>query len=73
MGPRDLQWLLALRLGVQLATVWFFVWGVVVLALTALVVSLLPASVSYGDSRPGRTAAGEQAPLIRRPTTANQP
>jgi type VI protein secretion system component VasK len=30
---RDLQWLLALRLGVQLATVWFFVWGVVVLAL----------------------------------------
>jgi hypothetical protein len=30
---RDLQWLLALRLGVQMATVWFFVWGVVVLAL----------------------------------------
>ncbi|HEY5040384.1 MAG TPA: hypothetical protein VIK53_00085 [Verrucomicrobiae bacterium] len=30
---RDLQRLLALRLGVQLATVWFFVWGVVVLAL----------------------------------------
>src|SRR5665213_1590019 len=30
---RDLQWLLALRLGVQLATVWFFIWGVVVLAL----------------------------------------
>jgi hypothetical protein len=30
---RDLQWLLALRFGVQLATVWFFVWGVVVLAL----------------------------------------
>ena len=30
---RDLQWLLALRLGVQIATVWFFVWGVVVLAL----------------------------------------
>ena len=30
---RDVQWLLALRLGVQLATVWFFVWGVVVLAL----------------------------------------
>ena len=33
---RDLQWLLALRLGVQLATVWFFVWGVVVLALRIL-------------------------------------
>ena len=30
---RDLQWLLALRLGVQMATVWLFVWGVVVLAL----------------------------------------
>ncbi|HEX3857867.1 MAG TPA: hypothetical protein VHY30_11295 [Verrucomicrobiae bacterium] len=30
---RDLQWLLALRLGVQLATAWFFAWGVVVLAL----------------------------------------
>src|SRR5476649_852166 len=30
---RDLQWLLTLRLGVQMATVWFFVWGVVVLAL----------------------------------------
>src|SRR5271170_844495 len=30
---RDLQWLLALRLGVQMATVWFFIWGVVVLAL----------------------------------------
>src|SRR5450432_2039806 len=30
---RNLQWLLALRLGVQMATVWFFVWGVVVLAL----------------------------------------
>jgi len=30
---RDLQWLLALRLSVQLATVWFFIWGVVVLAL----------------------------------------
>ena len=30
---RDLQWLLTLRLGVQLATVWFFVWGVVVLAM----------------------------------------
>jgi hypothetical protein len=30
---RDLQWLLALRLGVQLATLWFFVWGVIVLAL----------------------------------------
>ncbi len=30
---RDLQWLLALRLGVQMTTVWFFVWGVVVLAL----------------------------------------
>jgi hypothetical protein len=29
----DLQWLLALRRGVQMATVWFFVWGVVVLAL----------------------------------------
>ena len=28
-----MQWLLALRLGVQLATVWLFVWGVVVLAL----------------------------------------
>jgi hypothetical protein len=33
---RDLQWLLALRLGVQLATVWFFVWGVAVLALRSL-------------------------------------
>jgi hypothetical protein len=30
---RDLQWLLALRLGVQMATLWFFAWGVVVLAL----------------------------------------
>src|ERR1035437_7416427 len=30
---RDLQWLLRLRLGVQMTTVWFFVWGVVVLAL----------------------------------------
>jgi hypothetical protein len=30
---RDLQWLLTLRLGVQMATVWLFVWGVVVLAL----------------------------------------
>ena len=30
---RDLQWLLALRLGVQMVTVWFFVWGVAVLAL----------------------------------------
>jgi hypothetical protein len=30
---RDLQWLLALRLGVQMATVWLFAWGVVVLAL----------------------------------------
>jgi hypothetical protein len=30
---RELQRLLALRLGVQLATIWFFVWGVVVLAL----------------------------------------
>ena len=30
---RDLQWLLALRLGVQMATGWFFVWGVAVLAL----------------------------------------
>ena len=30
---RDLQWLLTLRLGVQSATVWFFVWGVAVLAL----------------------------------------
>jgi hypothetical protein len=30
---RDLQRLLALRLGVQMVTVWFFVWGVVILAL----------------------------------------
>jgi hypothetical protein len=30
---RNLQWLLTLRLAVQLATVWFFAWGVVVLAL----------------------------------------
>jgi hypothetical protein len=30
---RDLQWVLALRLGVQMATVWLFVWGVAVLAL----------------------------------------
>ncbi|HEV2319095.1 MAG TPA: hypothetical protein VGV18_05055 [Verrucomicrobiae bacterium] len=30
---RNLQWLLALRLAVQLATVWFFAWGVVILAL----------------------------------------
>src|SRR5580658_6709228 len=29
---RHLQWLLTLRLTVQFATVWFFVWGVVVLA-----------------------------------------
>ena len=32
-SARHLQWLLALRLGVQLSTVWFFVWGVVALAL----------------------------------------
>jgi hypothetical protein len=30
---RDLQWLLTLRSGVQMATVWFFVWGVAVLVL----------------------------------------
>jgi hypothetical protein len=30
---RDLQWLLTLRLGVQLTTVWFFVWGVAILVL----------------------------------------
>ena len=30
---RNLQWVLTLRLAVQLATVWFFAWGVVVLAL----------------------------------------
>ena len=30
---RNLQWLLTMRLAVQLATVWFFAWGVVVLAL----------------------------------------
>ncbi|HEY1789383.1 MAG TPA: hypothetical protein VGJ73_14585 [Verrucomicrobiae bacterium] len=30
---RNLQWLLTLRLAVQLATVWFFAWGVVILAL----------------------------------------
>jgi hypothetical protein len=30
---RDLQWVLSMRLGVQVATVWFFFWGVVVLAL----------------------------------------
>jgi hypothetical protein len=30
---RDLQWLLALRATVQMATVWFFVWGIVILAL----------------------------------------
>lgn len=30
---RQLQWLLTLRLGVQFATVWFFIWGIVVLAL----------------------------------------
>lgn len=30
---RDLQWLLAFRLWVQMVTVWFFVWGVAVLAL----------------------------------------
>jgi hypothetical protein len=30
---RDLQWLLTVRAGVQMATVWFFAWGVVVLAL----------------------------------------
>jgi hypothetical protein len=30
---RNLQWLLTLRLAVQLATVWLFIWGVVVLAL----------------------------------------
>jgi len=33
---RDLQLLLALRLGVQMVTVWFFVWGVAVLALRLL-------------------------------------
>jgi hypothetical protein len=30
---QGLQWLLTLRLAVQLATVWFFAWGVVILAL----------------------------------------
>lgn len=30
---RHLQWLLALRSGVQLTTVWLFVWGVAILAL----------------------------------------
>lgn len=30
---RDLQWLLTLRFAVQMATVWFFVWGVVVLGM----------------------------------------
>lgn len=30
---RDLQWLLTLRLTVQMATVWCFAWGVIVLAL----------------------------------------
>lgn len=30
---RDLQWLLAMRFAVQMATVWLFGWGVVVLAL----------------------------------------
>ncbi len=30
---RHLQWLLTLRLAVQLVTVWFFAWGVVILAL----------------------------------------
>lgn len=30
---RELHWLLTLRLGVQLLTVWFFIWGVVVLVL----------------------------------------
>jgi hypothetical protein len=30
---RNLQWLLTVRLAVQLATVWFFAWGVVILAL----------------------------------------
>ncbi|MGH7978920.1 MAG: hypothetical protein ACREE6_06050, partial [Limisphaerales bacterium] len=30
---RNLQWLLAVRLAVQLATVWLFVWGVIILAL----------------------------------------
>lgn len=33
---RNLQWLLTLRLAVQMATVWFFAWGVVVLALRIL-------------------------------------
>ena len=33
---RDLQWLLALRLGVQMVTLWFFIWGVAVLALRFL-------------------------------------
>lgn len=32
-SARQLQWLLTLRLGIQLSTVWFFVWGVVALAL----------------------------------------
>ncbi|HTV43556.1 MAG TPA: hypothetical protein VMF08_23535 [Candidatus Sulfotelmatobacter sp.] len=30
---RNLQWVLTLRLAVQMATVWFFAWGVVILAL----------------------------------------
>ncbi len=33
---RDLHWLLVLRLGVRMVTVWLFVWGVVVLALRVL-------------------------------------
>lgn len=33
---RELQWLLTVRLGVQLATAWFFIWGVVVLAMRIL-------------------------------------
>ena len=33
---RDLQWLLTLRLAVQFATAWFFIWGIVILALRIL-------------------------------------
>lgn len=33
---RDLQWLLTIRLAVQLATAWFFIWGVIVLAMRIL-------------------------------------
>lgn len=39
---RNLQWLLALRLAVQMGTAWFFVWGVAVLALRFFGIQNIP-------------------------------